>query len=277
MRSHFVSVPFAVVATLLLSSAAFAQVYGPASQGSRSPNDRKIAAAAPMPAYDPHDLSGVWYARGDGILNGGTWPNYTDNGMKLFQMNKPSAGPHGVPPALGNDPIGHCDPPGYPRNLELNERPFQIVQLPNEIWQIFEWTRANREIWMDGRKIPEDADPRWYGYAVGHWDGNTLVVHSADYNDKAWFDRLGHPRDENMTMDERIVHPDAMTLQDTMTITDPTVYSAPAVSKPWVFKLQLPKGVTELREEYCVPSEEESFNEDTRNRAGGTAKPVEVR
>jgi hypothetical protein len=277
MRSRFLTVLFAVVATLLLSSAVFAQVYGPASQGSRSPNDRKIAAAAPAPAYDPHDLSGVWYARGNGILNGGTWPSYTDNGAKLFQLNKPSAGPHGVPPALGNDPIGHCDPPGYPRNIELNERPFQIVQLPNEIWQIFEWTRANREIWTDGRKIPEDADPRWYGYAVGHRDRNTLVVHSADYNDKAWFDREGHPRDENMTMDEIIVHPDALTLQDTMTITDPTVYSAPVVSKPWVFKLQLPKGVTELREEYCVPSEEESFNEDTRNRAGGTAKPVEVR
>jgi hypothetical protein len=277
MRSRFVSVPFAVVATALLSSAAFAQVYGPASQGSRSPSDRKAAAAAQTPAYDPHDISGVWYGRENGILAGGTWPDYTENGQKLFATHKPSAGPHGVAPALGNDPIGNCDPPGYPRNLELNERPFQIIQLPNEIWQIFEWTRANREIWMDGRQIPADADPRWYGYAVGHWDGNTLMVHSADYNDKAWFDREGHPRDENLTIDEKIVHPDAVTLQDTMTITDPTVYVAPAVSKPWVFKLQLPRGVTELREEYCVPSEEESFNQDTRNRAGGTAKPEEVR
>jgi hypothetical protein len=68
-----------------------------------------------------------------------------------------------------------------------------------------------------------------------------------------------------------------MTLEDTMTITDATVYVAPVVSKPWAFKLQLPKGVTELREEYCVPSEEESFNDNTRNRAAGTAKPVEVK
>jgi len=49
------------------------------------------------------------------------------------------------------------------------------------------------------------------------------------------------------------------------------------VRKPQVFNLQLPKGVTELREEYCVPSEEESFNDNTRNRAAGTAKPVEVK
>jgi hypothetical protein len=277
MRCRFLTALFAVAATLLLSSAAFAQVYGPASQGSRSPNDKKIAAAAPQPAYDPHDISGVWYARGNGILNGGTWPAYTDNGQKIFDTHKPSAGPHGVPPALGNDPIGHCDPPGYPRNIELNERPFQIIVLPNQIWQIFEWTRANRQIWTDGRQIPADADPRWYGYAVGHWDGNTLLVHSADYDARTWFDREGHAHDENMTMDEKIVHPDAMTLQDTFTITDPTVYTAPVVSKPWAFKLQLPKGVTELREEYCVPSEEESFNEDTRNRAGGTAAPREVR
>jgi hypothetical protein len=281
MRCRLFSAPFAVVATLLLSSAAFAQVYGPASQGQRSPNDRKIAAAAPKPAYDPHDLSGVWYGTTAGndvnLMTGLTWPNYTDNGKKIYQTHKPSAGADGVAPAFGNDPIGHCDPAGYPRDLYLNGRPFEFAQLPNKIWQIFEWDRANREIWLDGRQIPEDADPRWYGYAVGHWDGDTLVVHSADYNGDTWLDRSGHPHDENMTVDEKFVHPDAVTLEDTMTITDPTVYVTPLVRKPQVFKLQLPKGVTELREEICVPSEEESFNDNTRNRAAGTAKPVEVR
>src|SRR5579864_264145 len=140
MRCRFVSVPFAVVATLLLSSAAFAQVYGPASQGQRSPNDRKIAAAAPKPAYDPHDLSGVWYGMGNydmNLMNGMMWPNYTDNGKKIYQTHKPSAGADAVAPAFGNDPIGHCDPAGYPRDLYLNGRPFEFAQLPNKIWQIF--------------------------------------------------------------------------------------------------------------------------------------------
>ena len=61
-----------------------------------------------------------------------------------------------------------------------------------------------------------------------------------------------------------------MTLNDTMTINDPKIYTKPLVSKaPMVFQLQLPKGVVELREEICVPSQEESFNANDRDPAGG--------
>ena len=218
------------------------------------------------------------YRSGQWPNGGSAWPAFTDNGKKLFDANKPSYGPRAVAPALGNDPTGFCDPLGYVESVYRTGRAFEIVQVPNKIWQIFEWQRTNREIWLDGRQIPEDADPRYYGYAVGHWEGNTLVVHSAAYNDKTWLDNQGQPHDENMTIDEKFVHPDATTIQDTMTITDPTVYVAPLVSaKPSVFSLQLPKGLTELREEYCVPSEEQEFNQNDRDRAAGTAKPVEVK
>lgn len=279
MRSAILRVSFAIAAMLLLSLSASAQIYGPSTEGRRSPADMKAAAAAPKPSYDPHDLSGVWYiVRGSGLGGGSAWPAFTDNGKKLFDANKPSYGPRAVAPALGNDPTGFCDPLGYVESVYRTGRAFEIVQVPNKIWQIFEWQRTNREIWLDGRQIPEDADPRYYGYAVGHWEGNTLVVHSAAYNDKTWLDNQGRPHDENMTIDEKFVHPDATTIQDTMTITDPTVYVAPLVSaKPTVFSLQLPKGLTELREEYCVPSEEQEFNQNDRDRAAGTAKPVEVK
>lgn len=197
-------------------------------------------------------------------------PPMTPLGQKLLEANKPSQGPRAVAPALGNDPLGVCDPLGYPRNLLQNERSFQFIQTPNEIVQLFEWNFAVRQIWMDGRKIPPDADPRWFGYAVGHWDGDTLVVDSAAYNDKTWLDGFGDPHSEDMTLQERWEHPDAMTLQVTMTLTDPKIYTKPLVSaKPLVFHLQLPKGLTELEEDYCVPSEEESFNEHVRNPAGG--------
>ena len=93
-----------------------------------------------------------------------------------------------------------------------------------------------------------------------------------------WLDQQGDPHDENMTLDEVITHPDAVTLTDSMTLTDPTVYVAPLTSwKPQTFQLQLPKGVTELEEAFCVPSQEESFNQNTRNRAAGIATPVEVK
>ena len=50
-----------------------------------------------------------------------------------------------------------------------------------------------RQIFMDGRKLPKDPNPTWMGYSVGRWEGDTLVVESAGFNDRSWLDRLGHP------------------------------------------------------------------------------------
>src|SRR5579862_7866314 len=99
MRNTILPASFAVAAaTLLLALSASAQVYGPSTEGRRSAADMKAAAAAPKPAYDPRDLSGVWYGRGS-ILNGGSWPAFTAAGKKLFDANKPSYGPRAVAPA----------------------------------------------------------------------------------------------------------------------------------------------------------------------------------
>lgn len=278
MRSRILSVTFAIAGALLLSFSASAQIVGPSTEGHRPPASVKAAAASPKSAYDPHDLTGVWWGRNFGFLNGSPWPNFTDHGRELYHANKPSFGPTAVLPTFGNDPQGKCDPLGYPRNIYQNGRPFEIVMTPKKIMQIFEWQRAVREIWVDGRKIPDDLDPRWFGYAVGHWEGDKFMVHSEDYDARTWLDQQGDPHDENMVIDEVIEHPDSETLLDTMTITDPTVYVMPLVSwAPQKFVLQEPKGMTELREEYCVPSEEESFNQNDRDRAAGTAKPVEVK
>jgi hypothetical protein len=270
MRTHFVSSLLLAAAGVLLCSPGFAQVYGPSGGGERAPNDVKASAAAPKPAYDPHDLSGVWWGvRKDPLMGNPSGP-LTPAGQKMFDANKPSFGPRGVPPAQGNDPIGNCDPPGYPRNIYFAGRPFSLIQTPTEIVQIFEWTRGMREIWMDGRKLPADVDPRYYGYAVGHWDGNSLMVDSTAYNEETWLDMAGDPHSEDMTIHEVFTHPDAMTLNLSMTINDPKIYAKPLVSKtPMVFQLQLPKGVVELREEYCVPSQEQSFNANDRDPAGG--------
>lgn len=279
MRNHVMSLVLAFLAGLALSSAASAQILSPSTEGARSAQAKKAAAAATPPAYDPHDVSGVWWGNNSRtpttgiILMGNPVPEMTPLGKQMYAANKPSQGKDAVPPAKGNDPLGVCDPIGYPRNLLQNTRSFEFIQTPTKIVQLFEWNFAVRQIFMDGRKIPPDADPRWFGYAVGHWDGDALVVDSAAYNDKTWLDGMGDPHSEDMTLQERWEHPDAMTLQVTMTLTDPKIYTKPWVSaKPMVFKLQLPRGVTEMEEAYCVPSEEEYFNEHVRNPAGGVTK-----
>lgn len=274
MRTRLLSSALFVAAGLLFCSPGFAQIYGPSGGGERAPGDLKAAAAAPKPAYDPHDISGVWWGVRKDPLMGTPYTPLTAEGKKMFDANKPSFGPRGVPPAQGNDPIGNCDPPGYPRNIYYAGRPFELVQTPKQIVQIFEWTHGLRQIWLDGRTIPPDADPRFYGYAVGHWDGNNLIVDSGHYDATTWLDMIGDPHSEDMTIHEVFSHPDALTLNVSMTINDPAIYAQPLVGKaPMVFQLQLPKERVELREEYCVPSEEQSFNAHDRDPAGlGTAK-----
>lgn len=271
MRDRFVSLLLFFAAVLLFSSTAAAQVYFPTADGRRDPQSAAAAKAAQPPPYDPHDLSGVWLVGGS-VLSDKTVPPMTPLGQQMFSANKPSQyartgepAPGHYIPAFGNDPLAKCDPLGYPRNLG---GPVEFVQTPAKIVQIFEQGRRVREIWTDGRKLPDDLDPRWYGWAVGHWEGDTLVVDSSGYDQRSWLDSSGYPHSDEMRLVERYNHPDALTLDLTMTLDDPKVYT-----KSWSgekkFKLELPRGLTVLDESYCVPSEEQSFNQNVRDPAAG--------
>ena len=209
------------------------------------------------------DLSGVWSFGGLRTLSNQT-PPMTPAGQAKFNANKPSYGTRAIPPALGNDPAGRCDPLGLVR-LMLFPRPMEIVQLPGRVLQFFEWNHMWRTIWTDGRKLPEDPDPRWFGYSVGKWDGDTLVVESSGFDDRTWLDQFGNPYSDEMHLVERWRRMgDALEL--TMTLTDPKTYTTPWVGEKKVFKLQ-PK--EEIREEICVPSIEAEFNRRTRDPAAG--------
>ena len=95
------------------------------------------------------------------------------------------------PTSLGTEP-GSCrsptttircrrmgDPTGFPRIVMYELRPFQIVQTSNQVLILYMFEKRWRVIWTDGRTLPTNPDPRWYGYSVGRWvDDNTLVVDS---------------------------------------------------------------------------------------------------
>jgi hypothetical protein len=262
------------VAVLLLAPLAFAQsfeVYGPSAQGKRTPASAKAAKAAAAPKYDAHDLSGVWWGPRNSIGMDVAVPAMTDWGKAQYETHHPSRGPRAVLPAFTDDPMAHCDPLGYPRNLYIDTRSYELIQLPNKIVQIFEWAHGTREIYIDGRKLPDpdDADPLWYGYAVGKWDGDSFVVDSTGYDERAWIDSEGDPRSESGHIHEVFKHPDAMTLELNMTVDDPKAYAKQWAGGKQTYHLQLPKGVTMIKEEYCVSDEELSFNDNVRNPAGG--------
>jgi hypothetical protein len=281
MRNRVGSLVLIVLASSLPT---LAQVFYP---GGRSEAQKEAATASKSKlTYDPHDLSGIWRgaapagdrerldALPDSLMGGTPPPPMTAWGQALFDARKPSqpiaSKSRRVPPALGNDPLGHCDPLGYPRSL--GRGPVEFVQTPEKILQIFNGVgegMAIREIFMDGRTLPPGLDRRWYGWAVGHWEGATLVVDSTGYDERSWLSGNGYPHSEGMHLQERYRHPDVMTLEITMTLDDPKAYTKPWVGAKQTFTLQLPKGLTVYYEEYCVPSEEESFNRRVRNPAGG--------
>ena len=55
------------------------------------------------------------------------------------------------------------------REVLYELRPFQVVQTPNQVLILYMFEKRWRVIWTDGRPLPKDPDPRWYGYpsAIG--------------------------------------------------------------------------------------------------------------
>jgi hypothetical protein len=222
------------------------------------------------------DLSGVWTrAGGEGAGPMSQWSSkelpFTPQGLSHFNENKPGKGPRQRPPALGNDPIGEANPPGLYRTLIYN-RPFEMVMLPDRVLQIFEWGKTWRAIWTDGRPVPEEvvAGPYWYGYSVGRWEGDTLVVQTMGLDGRAWLDEWGTPFTDEAKIEERWRRGNANTLELTITVNDPELYAQPFVSDRKNYRLQ-PKGTpgAELLEQIFAPIDEKEFNQRVRDPAAG--------
>jgi hypothetical protein len=231
---------------------------------------------APAASAQTPNLSGVWLG---GTQRGGkftqllqTEPPFTPEGLARFNANKPGKGPRQAPPAFGNDPLSDANPPGLIRTL-FYFRPIEMIQLPNRVVQLFEYGHFWRTIWTDGRALPEDAGPFWYGYSVGKWEGDTLVVQTVGLDARAWLDEWGTPFSDEATVTERWRKTDANTVQMTITVNDPPTFSKPWTSDSRTLKLQ-PKGSPngEVIETIMAPIDEKAFNERVRDPAGGIRK-----
>ena len=124
-----------------------------------------------------------------------------------------------------DDPEVNCLPTGVPR---LPPYPWRIVDSGARIFFLFEGNiHSYRQIFMDGRQHPADPDPTWYGHSVGRWEGDTLVIDTAGFNDRFWFDFVGHPHTERLHTVERYTRPSLGTLVEEVTIDDPGAYTRP--------------------------------------------------
>ena len=124
-----------------------------------------------------------------------------------------------------DDPVTNCLPGGPSEMLNTT---YRMIQSPTVVALLDEsGTGRYRQIYIDGRKLPKDPNPTWLGYSVGHWEGDTLVVESAGFNDRTWLDRAGHPHSENLRVTERLRRVDFGHLQYQVTFDDPETLVKP--------------------------------------------------
>ena len=219
----------------------------------RTPEGQVILDAPAPKAPDGHpDLSGIWDLRGPCGRGGpggpkggppkggpppelppGTPPNATfknvGSGFKEGLPMLPWAADLLTQRRSENskdNPDAHCLPLGL-MQLHMHPQPRKIIQTPGLIVMLYEAQGGIRQIFTDGRPLPKDVEPWWYGYSIGKWDGDTLVVETTGFRDDVWLDIDGSPLTESGKMTERIRRLNYGTLQTDVTIEDPKVYTKP--------------------------------------------------
>ena len=215
-------------------------------------------STSPGPA-PRRDLTGTWDAGTMGIAGGsfaGLKPSpFTPEGEKRKAANKTGNGDM----AVINDPLETMgDVGGFPRNLLYELRPLQIVQTPQSMLMLHMWEKRWRAIWTDGRALPENPDPRWYGYSVGRWvDDTTFVVETNGTDERTWVDNGGNPHSTALRVEERYHRVNAEVLELTVVIDDPVVYT-----KPWTALQRLPLRLAPAGTDFMemIPSATEAQN-----------------
>jgi len=130
-----------------------------------------------------------------------------------------------------DNPDAHCLPIGITQ-LHNHPQPRKIIQTPKVLVILYEANGGVRQIFLDGRPLPNnDPQPWWYGYSVGRWDGDTLVVETTGFRDGGWLDVNGAPLTDAARMIERFRRTSYGQLEIDVTVDDPKAYTRPWTAK----------------------------------------------
>jgi hypothetical protein len=232
----------------------------------------KMPPGGPAPR---RDLTGVWDAGAGGIGGQGqaaardaARAPFTPLGKEMFSRNRPGNGANAASVSENNDPLSTVgDPSGFPRQVNYELRTVQIVHTPNQVLMLYAFNKTWRVIWMDGRQLPKDPDPRWFGYSIGRWeDDTTFIVETNGLDDRTWLDNNGHPHSTALKVTERYHRVNQNTLELTVTVEDPLVYT-----KPWLTRERLPlkrlPDDTDVLEMIYAASEAQDYKESISSQA----------
>jgi hypothetical protein len=211
----------------------------------RTPDGKaNLAAPTPRTSDGKPDLSGIWRGPGGGSYDRNVARDLKPSDIQpwaeaVYQQRIKDMG-KGAPRA-------NCLPDPFPYYHMVDLARF--VQTPGLIVILYQGTTnsVHRTVFTDGRKLPDDPNPTWMGYSVGHWDGDTLVVDTAGFNDRGWLDIEGHPHTEALRITERFRRRDFGHMDLEMTIDDPKTFTRPFVLK--INKTLVPD--TDILESIC--------------------------
>jgi hypothetical protein len=266
----------------LLSTGAEAQWLNYPTPGTPRTRDGKPNLSAPPPraSNGKPDLSGVWQTEASppgeierlyGKLLGTfvspgedprTFSKYFFNVLADFKPEEAPIRPEmkgflRQQAASAISPVLQCQPQGLPRADILTYAPFKIIQTPGLTAILYEVDSSFRQIYTDGRKLPLDPQPSWLGYSIGRWEGDTLVVDTAGFNDKSWLDGSPeHRHSEDMRIQERFHRRDFGHLDLQITIEDPKIYTKPITIK--VTELLVPD--SDILEYVCNENEKDGVH-----------------
>ncbi len=235
-----------IAAAIILCATAPAQWLNYPTPGTPRTPDGKPNLSAPTPrtADGKPDLSGVWSGPGAGAYDRNIARDLKPSDIQpwaeaLYQQRVL---------AMGKDaPRANClpDPFTYYHMVDLA----RFVQTPALTVVLYQGTTnsVHRTIFTDGRPLPQDPNPTWMGYSIGHWEADTLVVDTAGFNDRGWLDIEGHPHTEALHITERFHRRDFGHMDLELTITDPKTFTRPFTVK--IAKTLVPD--TDLLESIC--------------------------
>ena len=248
-----------MLAIIVLPAVLFAQAQQepvPFRLGGLTPLAANATQPVPRLPDGTVDLWGTWVGGGeidDIEKDGGLKPGELDSIM--LPSTKALMAARAKTPE--KDPHNFCLPMGVPR--QAGAFPWRFVQYPTHtrathMFVLFEGNaHMFRQIFMDGRKHPQDLTPTWFGHSIGHWEGDTLVIDTIGYNDKFWFDRRGHPHTEKLHTIERWTRVNYSTLTNEVTVDDPGAYTKAFTVK---FTAKLSKPGDELMEYVCLENDQ---------------------
>jgi hypothetical protein len=210
-----------------------------------------------VPAGVPN-ISGVWLSqtsnRTIAPMDGSSTP-FLPWAREFFE-NRAAAEKAGNPLF---DPSANCLPGGVPRII-ASPYPIEITQTADLTLITTETLHQVRQIHMDGKPKPADFKPAYFGYSVGHWEGDVLVVETTGLNGYTQVDEEGRPKSPDMKVVERYTKRAPNNLEVTYTLYDPRTYS-----RPWSARAQF-RWAPELRlNEYIC-------EENNRNKPDATGK-----